>query len=213
MTVMFTISKILYNAVDQTEYGYLFVLGMQILCFVGIWLKRKELLSFINTATANITSTTRGSLDSYREYRARAREAMQGVPGASAAARFMRYNAMHRILNQRQPVDRGSRAFGAATNQAAAAGAASSGAEMPATGTAGKTAASPNIKYTTPEFVDRKINPNAIPNKGGPTVIDADYAVVDEHAKPIGSNVKMLDAYRNRSSMSAAAKQEAKRVA
>lgn len=41
MTVMFTISKILYNAVDQTEYGYLFVLGMQILCFVGIWLKRK----------------------------------------------------------------------------------------------------------------------------------------------------------------------------
>ncbi|MGN7170615.1 CD3337/EF1877 family mobilome membrane protein [Paenibacillus cellulositrophicus] len=210
MTVMFTISKILYNAVDETEYGYLFVLGMQILCFVGIWLKRKELLSFINTATANITSTARGSLDSYREYRARAREAMQGIPGASAAARFMRYNAMRRIINQRQHVDRGNRAFGAAGTPGAAAAGASLGA---AAGAAGAGKESPGIHYTTPEFVDRqKRNPNALAGKAGPTVIDADYAVMDDKAKPLGSNVKMLDAYRGRS-MSAAAKQEMKRAA
>lgn len=210
MTVMFTISKILYNAVDQTEYGYLFVLGMQILCFVGIWLKRKELLSFINTATANITSTTRGSLDSYREYRARVREAMQGIPGASAAARFMRYNAMRRIVNQRQHVDRGNRAFGAAGTPGAAAAGASLGA---AAGAAGAGKESPGIHYATPEFVDRqKRNPNALAGKAGPTVIDADYAVVDDKAKPLGSNVKLLDAYRGRS-VSAAAKQEMKRAA
>lgn len=213
MTVMFTISKILYTAVDQTEYGYLFVLGMQILCFVGIWLKRKELLSFINTATANITSTTRGSLDSYREYRARAREAMQGIPGASAAARFMRYNAMRRMINQRQHVDRSSRGFGIAGTQGAAAGAALGAAGIAGAGAAaGAGKESPGIHYATPEFVDRqKRNPNALAGKAGPTVIDADYAVVDDKAKPLGSNVKMLDAYRGRS-VSAAAKQELKRA-
>lgn len=206
MTVMFTISKILYSAVDQTQYGYLFVIGMQILCFVGIWMKRKELLSFISTTTANITSTTRGSLDSYREYRARAREAMQGVPGASAAARFMKYNMMSRMINQRGHVDRSHR-FGAAAGTV-------SGAEgIPATGAAGKTAA--GIHYATPDLVDRqnKNHLNRLTSKASPTVIDADYSMVDEHAKPLENNVKMLDAYRNRGTMSAAAKLEARRAA
>lgn len=211
MTVMFTISKILYNAIDHTKYGYLFVIGMQILCFIGIWMKRKELLSFIHTTTANITSTTRGSLDSYREYRARAREAMQGVPGASAAARFMRYNMMSRMINQRGYVDRRHR-FGAAASQAAAVGAVSGAEGMPTTGGAGKTSA--GIRYTTPDLIDRqnKNHSNSFTSKPTPAVIDGDYSMVDENAKLLGSNVKLLDAYRQRSTMSAAAKLEVKRA-
>lgn len=117
---------------------------------------------------------------------------------------------MRRIINQRQHVDRGNRAFGAAGTPGAAAAGASLGA---AAGAAGAGKESPGIHYTTPEFVDRqKRNPNALAGKAGPTVIDADYAVMDDKAKPLGSNVKMLDAYRGRS-MSAAAKQEMKRAA
>ncbi len=87
MTVIFAISTILYQSIHMDSHGYLFVLGMQILCYIGIWLKRKELFSFVATTTAGVISTTRGSLDSYREYRSRMREVMQSVPGAVGALR------------------------------------------------------------------------------------------------------------------------------
>lgn len=87
MTIIFAISTILYKSISMDSHGYLFVLGMQILCYMGIWLKRKELFSFVATTTAGVISTTRGSLDSYREYRSRMREVMQSVPGAAGALR------------------------------------------------------------------------------------------------------------------------------
>ncbi|WP_134704941.1 CD3337/EF1877 family mobilome membrane protein [Ammoniphilus sp. YIM 78166] len=97
MTIIFTISTILYKSISMDSHGYLFVLGMQILCYIGIWLKRKELFSFVATTTAGVVSTTRGSLDSYREYRSRMREVMHSVPGAAAALRSGKFGVKEAI--------------------------------------------------------------------------------------------------------------------
>ncbi|OWA33034.1 hypothetical protein B9G55_23845 [Saccharibacillus sp. O16] len=226
MTVIFTISKVLYAAVGETTYGYLFVLGMQILVFFGVWWKRQELLSFINTATANISSTTRGSLDSFRDYSSRMGRAMDAVPGSRAAAglagvaarrtgskgfdlvsRAGKFGAKktvqagHALYNRSRKFDLPNQGIKTDQEEYAAtgtSGASSSGNAMPA-----------GPEYVTPDFVDRR-NPNALPhNKKGPNIIDADYSIVED-PKQIGGGVKVLPFGTTASS---AAKQQAKRAA
>ncbi|MFS0728381.1 CD3337/EF1877 family mobilome membrane protein [Paenibacillus sp. 1P07SE] len=174
MTVIFTIGTLIYNAVSMVEYGFLFVLGMQILCYVGIWFKRKELFSFITNTTANIASSTRGSLDSFREYRSRTREAIGGIPGASAAARFAKYSMLRSMIQ-------GNQGF---TPQMA--GAAASGGS----GQASKNPKKEKVKTAKAEFYQRDTQRRRRAS-GDPTIIDADYRVVDEEKK-LGSNVRSL---------------------
>jgi hypothetical protein len=67
LTILFGISAILYRATESSDLGYLGMMILQIICFVGIWAKRKELFSMVATATNNVQSSTGATLQSYRQ--------------------------------------------------------------------------------------------------------------------------------------------------
>lgn len=46
MTVIFTVAALAYKALQNQRYGFLIVSGVQIVIYIGIWIKRKELFSF-----------------------------------------------------------------------------------------------------------------------------------------------------------------------
>ncbi|WP_213429143.1 MULTISPECIES: MFS transporter [Paenibacillus] len=70
MTVIFTISGLIYIAVDPLEYGFLVILALQILIYVGIWLKRKELFSIVNRVSKGESSHKGDAMSSYFKMRA-----------------------------------------------------------------------------------------------------------------------------------------------
>lgn len=49
LTILFGISAILYRATETGGLGYLGMMLLQIICFVGIWAKRKELFNIVST--------------------------------------------------------------------------------------------------------------------------------------------------------------------
>ena len=67
LTILFGISAILYHATETSDLGYLGMMVIQIICFVGIWAKRKELFNMVSTAANNVQSSTGASLQSYQE--------------------------------------------------------------------------------------------------------------------------------------------------
>ena len=66
LTILFGISAILYRATENSDLGYLGMMIIQIICFVGVWAKRKELFNMVTTATNNVQSSTGASLQSYQ---------------------------------------------------------------------------------------------------------------------------------------------------
>ena len=66
LTILFGISAILYRATENSDLGYLGMMIIQIICFVGVWAKRKELFNMVATATNNVQSSTGASLQSYQ---------------------------------------------------------------------------------------------------------------------------------------------------
>ncbi|WP_209020117.1 CD3337/EF1877 family mobilome membrane protein [Jeotgalibacillus proteolyticus] len=66
LTILFGVSAILYRAADGTDLGYVGMMVLQIICFVGIWAKRKDLFSMVSTASNNIQSSTGQTLQNYR---------------------------------------------------------------------------------------------------------------------------------------------------
>ncbi|MCQ6281089.1 CD3337/EF1877 family mobilome membrane protein [Bacillus sp. EB600] len=67
LTIMFGISAILYRATDNGDLGYLGMMLLQIICFVGIWAKRKDLFNVVSTAVNNVQSSTGATLQGYKQ--------------------------------------------------------------------------------------------------------------------------------------------------
>src|SRR6184192_1951278 len=67
LTILFGISAILYRATDNGNLGYLGMMLLQIICFVGIWAKRKDLFNVVSTAVNNVQSSTGATLQGYRQ--------------------------------------------------------------------------------------------------------------------------------------------------
>lgn len=66
-TILFGVSAILYRATETKELGFLGMMAVQIVCFVGIIIKRKELFGMVATATNNLQSSTGKSLQKYQQ--------------------------------------------------------------------------------------------------------------------------------------------------
>ncbi|WP_206197417.1 CD3337/EF1877 family mobilome membrane protein [Peribacillus frigoritolerans] len=73
LTILFGISAILYRATESSDLGYLGMMLLQIICFVGVWAKRKELFTIVSTAVNNVESSTGATLQSYRQKFSQAR--------------------------------------------------------------------------------------------------------------------------------------------
>lgn len=67
LTILFGISAILYRATERSDMGYLGMMILQIICFVGVWAKRRELFNMVSTATNNVQSSTGATLQSFRQ--------------------------------------------------------------------------------------------------------------------------------------------------
>lgn len=83
LTILFGISAILYRATENSDLGYLGAMLLQIICFVGVWAKRKELFNIVSTAVNNVESSTGATLQNYRQKfnqaRSLARNAKNGL--------------------------------------------------------------------------------------------------------------------------------------
>lgn len=67
LTILFGISAILYRATETSDLGYLGMMLLQILCFVGVWAKRKDLFGLVSTAVSNVESMTGSTLQGYKQ--------------------------------------------------------------------------------------------------------------------------------------------------
>ncbi|HER2025488.1 TPA: hypothetical protein VJR00_001729 [Streptococcus pyogenes] len=81
LTILFGISAILYRATESSDLGYLGMMILQIICFVGIWAKRKDLFSMVSTAANNVQSSTGQTLQSYKQKYSQARNTMRQIDG------------------------------------------------------------------------------------------------------------------------------------
>lgn len=76
LTILFGISAILYRATESSDLGYLGMMVLQIICFVGIWVKRKELFGMVSTAANHVQSSTGQALQNYKQRYNQARNTM-----------------------------------------------------------------------------------------------------------------------------------------
>ncbi|MGG4549687.1 conjugal transfer protein [Rossellomorea marisflavi] len=76
LTILFGISAILYRATESSDLGYLGMMVLQIICFVGIWVKRKELFGMVSTAANHVQSSTGQTLQNYKQRYNQARNTM-----------------------------------------------------------------------------------------------------------------------------------------
>lgn len=77
LTILFSISAILYRSTEESDLGYLGMMVLQIICFVGIWAKRKDLFGMVSTATNHIQSHTGQTLQRYKQRYSQARQAVR----------------------------------------------------------------------------------------------------------------------------------------
>ncbi|MEC1275281.1 MULTISPECIES: CD3337/EF1877 family mobilome membrane protein [Bacillus] len=80
-TILFGVSAILYRATQTQELGYLGMMAIQIVCYVGIFVKRKELFNMVATATNNFQSSTGQSLQKYQQRIKQARSTIRKGKG------------------------------------------------------------------------------------------------------------------------------------
>ncbi|OHR69502.1 CD3337/EF1877 family mobilome membrane protein [Bacillus sp. UMB0893] len=95
LTILFGISAILYRATESSDLGYLGMMLLQIICFVGVWAKRKELFNIVSTAVNNVESSTGATLQNYRQKFSQARSMARNVKN-----RMDENNSSGRIRNQ-----------------------------------------------------------------------------------------------------------------
>ncbi|MCM3598010.1 conjugal transfer protein [Metabacillus idriensis] len=114
LTILFGISAILYRATESSDLGYLGMMLLQIICFVGVWAKRKELFNIVSTAVNNVESSTGATLQSYRQKFSQARSIAR-----NAKSNMDTSNSKGRIRNQplteRMPL--GQRKIGVLTKE------------------------------------------------------------------------------------------------
>ncbi|MFC3886247.1 CD3337/EF1877 family mobilome membrane protein [Bacillus songklensis] len=113
LTILFGISAILYRATEDSDLGYLGMMILQIICFVGIWAKRKELFNIVSTAANNVQSSTGATLQSYRQKynqaRKVARKGKELLDSTNSRGRIRNQPLAQRnlgFLNQAQLADR-----------------------------------------------------------------------------------------------------------
>ncbi|MCK6208476.1 CD3337/EF1877 family mobilome membrane protein [Bacillus infantis] len=87
LTILFGISAILYRATESSDLGYLGMMILQIICFVGIWAKRKDLFSMVSTAANNVQSSTGQTLQNYKQKYNQAWNTMREIDGKNGRAR------------------------------------------------------------------------------------------------------------------------------
>ncbi|WP_221568667.1 CD3337/EF1877 family mobilome membrane protein [Alkalihalobacillus sp. TS-13] len=69
LTILFGISAILYRATESSKLGYIWMMTIQIICFVGLIIKRRDFFNIVSTATNNIQSNSGHALqNSLRKY-------------------------------------------------------------------------------------------------------------------------------------------------
>lgn len=92
LTILFGVSAILYRATENGDLGYLGMMLLQIICFVGIWAKRKELFSMVSTAVGSVESSTGATLQGYKrkfgEAKNTARRARNAMGGSDSKGRI-----------------------------------------------------------------------------------------------------------------------------
>lgn len=76
LTILFSVSAILYQAADDSQVGYLLMMVIQILCFVGIWMKRRDIFGLITQASGGVVSSTGSSGQQLNNYRRKIQNAM-----------------------------------------------------------------------------------------------------------------------------------------
>jgi hypothetical protein len=77
LTILFSVSTILYQAADDSQVGYLLMMVIQILCFVGIWIKRRDLFGLITQASGGVMSSTGHTGQQLNHYRKKVQNALQ----------------------------------------------------------------------------------------------------------------------------------------
>lgn len=77
LTILFAVSTILYQAADDSQVGYLLMMVIQILCFVGIWMKRRDLFGLITQASGGVMSSEGNRGQQFNHYRRKVQNAMQ----------------------------------------------------------------------------------------------------------------------------------------
>ncbi|WP_191559566.1 CD3337/EF1877 family mobilome membrane protein [Metabacillus idriensis] len=95
LTILFGISAILYRATENSDLGYLGMMLLQIICFVGVWAKRKELFNIVATAVNHVESSTGATLQSYRQKFSQARSIARNAKNSMDAS-----TSKGRIRNQ-----------------------------------------------------------------------------------------------------------------
>ncbi|MGG1221124.1 hypothetical protein ABE236_27295, partial [Priestia endophytica] len=66
LTMLFTVSGILYRASSISDLGYMGVMLVQIIAYLGIWTKRREIFGMLNTVAGGVASSTGQSLANYK---------------------------------------------------------------------------------------------------------------------------------------------------
>jgi len=95
LTILFGISAILYRATDTGDLGYLGMMLLQIICFIGIWAKRRELFNMVSTAVNNVQSSTGATLQGYKQKYREAKNTVRKVRNV-----MDQVNSTGRIRNQ-----------------------------------------------------------------------------------------------------------------
>lgn len=95
LTILFGISAILYRATETGDLGYLGMMLLQIICFVGVWAKRKELFNIVSTAVSNVESSTGATLQGYKQKYKQAKKMV-----SNSKNRMEENNGRGRIRNQ-----------------------------------------------------------------------------------------------------------------
>lgn len=102
LTILFGVSAILYRATEESDLGYLAMLLIQIICFLGVWAKRNELFSMVSTAANNVSSSTGQTLANYKQkYRDGANTVKRGLNQAQKLQ-----NSHDKKLKQRELAER-----------------------------------------------------------------------------------------------------------
>ncbi len=116
LTILFGISAILYRATESSDLGYLGMMLLQIICFVGVWAKRKELFNIVSTAVNNVESSTGATLQSYRQKFSQARSIARNAK-SSMDASTSKGRIRNQPLTERKPLGQRQRKIGALTKE------------------------------------------------------------------------------------------------
>ncbi|MCY9757343.1 hypothetical protein M5X00_24255 [Paenibacillus alvei] len=116
MTIIFTVAGLLYNVLQKNNSGFLFIIFGQIVAYVGIWIKRKELFSFVARISGSNANSGSNDMLNYMKWK----NASKLVKGAFKGSKnFVQSNPKGGSTSH-PPVQRESNAVSRGMSEAAA---------------------------------------------------------------------------------------------